>query len=95
MAKVAEPDSPEDVVAYLDRRKCGACRTPLGSITVAAVSRSRYSPKFRCFPPAPTCWEFSCPGCGQQVVICVRRGKAWPLYPSLVSRRSPQRRSGV
>jgi hypothetical protein len=87
------PDSPADVVAYLDRRRCGECGTPLGSITAVEVSRSQHSPKWRCWPPHPTCWDFACPGCGQQITIWVRKGKAGPLYPSRVSRRSPQRRT--
>jgi hypothetical protein len=94
VAELAEADPRADVVAYLDRRKCGACRSPLDSVAVADLS-PYHRVKFRCFPPAPSCWEFACSGCGHRVVICVRKGKAWPLYPSLVSRRSPQRRTGV
>jgi hypothetical protein len=82
MAEVVEPDSPADVVAYLDRRRCDVCRAELGSVPSAAVSRSRHSPKWRCWPPPPTCWELVCPACGQQITIWVRKGKAGPLYPS-------------
>ena len=85
----SEKDSPADVIAFLARRKCGVCRFSLGTLTVASVSRSPYSPKFRCLPPIPTCWNIACPGCGQSIMVCVRKGKAWAHYPAKVTRRSP------
>jgi hypothetical protein len=90
MATVA-PDSPAHVVAYLDRRRCVECGTSLSSVFAADVTRSQHSPKWRCSPPPPTCWEFVCPGCEERITIWVRKGKAGPLYPSRVSRRSPLR----
>jgi len=63
VAEVVEPDSPADVVAYLDRRRCGVCQAELGSVLAAAVSRSRHSPKWRCWPPHTS------PGRDQQVRV--------------------------
>ncbi len=86
-------DTPADVVAYLDRRRCGACGVSLSTVTARDVSRSQICPQWRCLPPAPSCWEFSCPGCRVSITVWVRKGKAGPLYPSRISRRSPQRRA--
>lgn len=94
MKEIAVTDSPADVVAYLERRRCDFCRAKLGPVTAAAISPSQHGPAWRCFPPHPTCWDLACPECGQQITIWVRKGKAGPLYPSLVSRRSPVRKNG-
>jgi hypothetical protein len=86
-------DPRQQVIAYLDRRKCGNCRLPLASVGVGDLV-PYHGVVFRCFPPAPTCWEFHCSGCGERLVICVRKGKAWPL-DGVVTRRSPlPRRTG-
>jgi hypothetical protein len=84
-------DSARDVVAFLERRKCGNCRAPLGGLTARDIKRSPTAPKFRCLPPLPTAWIFDCPGCATRIMILVRRGKASPLKPEQVTRRSPQR----
>ena len=91
MDVAAETDARADVVAYLDRRWCTACRAPL-SVAVSEVTRSLYSPKFRCWPPHPTCWQLRCPGCGQEIIIAVRKGKAWSITGG-VGRRIPQPRT--
>src|SRR5262245_39620533 len=85
-------DSPADVVAYLDRRRCGQCGTSLGSVSTSEILLSRHHPKWRCPWPHPTCWDFSCPTCGQAITIWVRKGKAGPFGDTHVSRRSPKRR---
>lgn len=90
-----EPDPRPAVLAYLERRKCGVCRASLESVTIADVLESSVSPAFRCFPPAPSCWNLLCKACGQQIMMAVRKGKAWPVYPAKVSRRSPKRRAKV
>ena len=77
MEAATETDPRVDVVAYLDRRRCAACRSRLSAVAVGDVTRSPYSPKFRCPFPHPTCWRIACPGCGQHIVIAVRKGKAW------------------
>jgi hypothetical protein len=94
MQLVSESDLPVDIQTYLDRRKCGSCGNPLGSIALAEIVRLSWSPKFRCLPPIPSCWQITCPGCGREIVFCLRKGKAWPLVPGSVSRRSPKRRDG-
>jgi hypothetical protein len=92
----AETDPRPNVVAYLDRRRCVACRAPLGGVTVGDVTRSPNSPKFRCWPPHPTCWQVACPECGQHIVIAVRNGKAWALHGAVTGRSPrPQARHDV
>jgi hypothetical protein len=90
---MAETDARADVVAHLDRHRCAACRGPLSAVAAADVTRSPYSPKFRCWPPHPTCWQLHCPGCGQHIVVAVRKGKAWPITGE-VTRRSPRPPAG-
>jgi predicted RNA-binding Zn-ribbon protein involved in translation (DUF1610 family) len=94
MDAAAETDARADVVAYLDRRKCAACRSPLASVAASDITRSPYSPCFRCWPPQPTCWQFHCPECGQHLIIAVRKGKAWPIEGE-VTRRSPRPRAAL
>jgi hypothetical protein len=84
-----EGDNAAKVVEYLERRKCAVCRASLGAVPEADIVRARFSPIFRCLPPIPTCWELACPSCKQRIIICVRKGKAWPLGVSSVTRRSP------
>jgi hypothetical protein len=48
------------------------CQADLGSVPADAVSRSRHSPRWRCPPPHPICWELVCPGCGQEITVWVR-----------------------
>jgi hypothetical protein len=92
----AEPeiDARPEVIAYLERRKCADCRSPLSSIVVADITRSLHSPVFRCWPPHPTCWQFRCPGCGQDIVVASRKGKCWSITGEL-TRRSPRPRAGT
>ena len=94
MTAEEEFEARADVVAYLDRRKCAVCRSTLSSVTVADVTRSLYSPIFRCPFPHPTCWQFCCPRCGQHIIIATRKGKSWPI-DGKVTRRSPRPRAGL
>jgi hypothetical protein len=92
MNAAVEPDCRADVVAYLDRRRCAACRTSLSAVGIADITRSSNAPKFRCWPPHPTCWELRCSGCAQYFLIAVRTGKSWPITGE-VTRRCPRPRT--
>ena len=85
-------DPRADVVAYLDRRRCAACRVLLSGVAARGVTRSAVGPVFRCSPPPPTVWRIACPGCGRDILIAVRKGKAWALFDA-VTRRSPRPRA--
>lgn len=88
-------DSPDDVLAFLVRRKCAKCRGTLDSVRRTDISLSRYSPRWRCYPPHPTTWEFHCPTCHQEIMVHVRKGKVWVREPLMVTRKSPQRRGAT
>jgi hypothetical protein len=92
MKAAVEADPRADVLAYLDRRRCGTCRSPLSAVNVVDVTRSPHSPAFRCWPPHPTCWQLACPGCRQPFTIAVRKAKAWPIFGE-ITRRSPKPRA--
>lgn len=87
----ARIDARADVVAYLDRRKCGQCRSSLSSVAIDDVARTPLTCVYRCFPPVPTWWTLRCPGCGQDLVIAARKGKCWRTRGE-ITRRSPRPR---
>lgn len=75
-----------DVLAYLRGRCCVACGVSLEGVATEHLELFE-GVVFRCLPPAPVCWQFSCTGCGRVLRVAIRKGKVWPLDAGQISRR--------
>ena len=88
-------DPRRTVIEYIARRKCAQCGASVDGVRVTDLRAAELTPCFRCYPPAPTCWEFNCPNCHVLFTFAERKGKAWPLDSdgnAGLTRRVPQRR---
>src|SRR5262245_8540270 len=85
------PGSKSAARAYPRPRCCGACGQGLDGVDADDLELSD-AVHFRSPPPAPKCYELSCPRCGTPLSVAERLGVVSPLLlhdapgPSVVSR---------
>jgi hypothetical protein len=78
-----KPDDPRMVAAsFLRRCSCPDCNNPFDWVQINDFSRG-HTPKFRCTPPHPTCWQVRCVQCNAWVNLAVRFDKVWPVAGSV------------
>ena len=79
-----QPDDPRAVAAtFLQQHSCPTCSWSFVNVRGADLSRG-HTPKYRCPPPHPTCWQIRCPRCSAWINLAVRFDKVWPEAGSTV-----------
>src|SRR5207247_811456 len=69
----ARPGSKATVLGYLRERSCGCCGQALGWVEADDLEQTD-EVSFRSAPPAPRCYELTCPHCGALLRVAERLG---------------------
>jgi hypothetical protein len=92
MSANVRPGSKAAVLGYLRERSCGCCGQALDWVEADDLEQTD-EVSFRSAPPAPKCYELTCPRCGALLRVAERLGLVSPLLllsdvpgPSVVAR---------